>query len=235
MVLLVCLGAPTLARAQISPGPLARPHAQLEGTLQCAKCHAGGRGGGKEQMAGLCLNCHKEIAWLVERGSGLHGSAPVKAQRCASCHPDHAGVDFALISWEGLGGSAERFEHTRAGWPLDGSHGRQKCSACHKTTFRISPVVRLSQRPKADPGWLGLARSCTVVSRRRAPRRARQELPQVPRRRALEACAAVRSREDELPAHGRSRHGNVRGVPRSAATPACQRHAWKSHSTLQAA
>lgn len=160
-LLLVCLGAPTLVRSQISPGPLSRPHATLDGTLQCAKCHAGGRGGGKEQMTGLCINCHKEIAWLVERGRGLHGSAPVKAQRCASCHPDHAGVDFALISWERLGGSAERFDHTNAGWPLDGSHGRQKCSACHKTTFRISPVVRLSQRPKADPGWLGLERRCT--------------------------------------------------------------------------
>lgn len=161
MVSLVCLGAPALLRAQISPGPLARPHARFDGTLQCAKCHAGGRGGGKEQMTGLCLNCHKEIAWLVQRDRGLHGSASAKTQRCASCHPDHAGVDFALVSWDGLGGSAERFDHSRTGWPLDGSHGRQKCSGCHKPAFRISPVVRLSERPRSDPGWLGLERTCT--------------------------------------------------------------------------
>lgn len=158
---LVCLGAPALLRAQISPGPLARPHAKLEGTLQCAKCHAGGRGRSSEQMSGQCLSCHKEIAWLADRERGLHGSAPVKAQRCASCHPDHAGVDFDLISWRGLGGSEERFEHTRAGWPLEGSHARQKCAACHKPAFRVSSAARLSQRPKSDPGWLGLERSCT--------------------------------------------------------------------------
>jgi hypothetical protein len=112
-------------------------------------------------MTGLCINCHKEIAWLSERGRGLHGSPTVKPQPCASCHPEHAGVDFALVSWEGQGGSVERFEHARAGWPLEGSHGRQRCSACHKTALRISPVVRYSQRPRSDPGWLGLERSCT--------------------------------------------------------------------------
>lgn len=162
MLSLLCLGTPRLAKAQLSPGPLARPHQRFEGTLQCVKCHAGGRGGGKEQMTGLCMNCHKEIAWLSERGRGLHGSPAVKPQRCASCHPEHAGVDFALVSWEGQGGSVERFEHGRAGWPLEGSHGRQKCSACHKTTFRVSPVVRLSERPPSDPGWLGLERTCTT-------------------------------------------------------------------------
>ncbi len=120
-----------MAKAQISPGALARPHQLFEGTLQCVKCHAGGRGDGKEQMTGLCLNCHKEIAWLSERGRGLHGSPAVKPQRCASCHPEHAGVDFAMVSWEGQGGSVERFEHARAGWPLEGSHARQKCADCH--------------------------------------------------------------------------------------------------------
>ena len=158
---LACLGAPALVRAQISPGPLSRPHAKLDGSLQCVKCHAGGRGS-KEQMTGLCLNCHKEIAWLVERARGLHGSPAVTAQRCSSCHPEHAGLDFALVSWQGQGGSAERFEHARAGWRLEGSHGRQKCSACHKAAFRVSPVLRLSERPRSDPGWLGLERTCTT-------------------------------------------------------------------------
>ncbi len=159
MVALALLSIPAWARAQISPGPLARPHAQFDGALQCVKCHAGGGGAHKEQMTGLCLNCHKEIAWLVERNRGVHGTPAVTAQRCASCHPEHAGREFAMVSWEG--GAPERFDHTRAGWALDGSHGRQKCAACHKPAFRISPAAHLSQRSRLDPGWLGLERSCT--------------------------------------------------------------------------
>ncbi|MBK9690725.1 MAG: hypothetical protein IPO73_03400, partial [Gemmatimonadetes bacterium] len=44
---------------QVSPGPLAKPHAELEGTLKCTKCHGGGNAGMKER----CLSCHKDIGW----------------------------------------------------------------------------------------------------------------------------------------------------------------------------
>ena len=158
------LPSPALLRAQISPGPLSRPHAQLEGALQCVKCHAGGRGGGKAQMTGLCLDCHTEIAWLSERSRGLHGTPAVKAQRCASCHPEHAGRDFAMVSWDE--GASDRFDHARAGWALEQSHARQKCSACHKPAFRVSQAARLAPRSpppaRTDPGWLGLERRCTA-------------------------------------------------------------------------
>jgi hypothetical protein len=157
----LCLGAPALARSQISPGALARPHERLEGALQCVKCHAGGggRGIGKEQMTGQCLNCHKEIAWLVERERGVHGR--VREQRCSSCHPEHAGRDFALISWPDGGDTPDRFDHARAGWALEGSHARRKCVDCHKTAFRVSPAARLSQRPAPAVGWVGLETRCT--------------------------------------------------------------------------
>ncbi len=158
MVLVLSLAAPLAGRAQISPGPLARPHERLEGSLQCVKCHVGGAGRGKEQMTGLCSNCHKEIAWLVERSRGLHGR--VRQQRCAECHPDHAGKDFALISWPD-GGAPERFDHARAGWPLEGRHARQQCADCHKTTFRVSQAARLSQRVPPYLGWVGLETRCT--------------------------------------------------------------------------
>ena len=104
-------------------------------------------------MTGLCSNCHKEIAWLVERSRGLHGR--VRQQRCAECHPDHAGKDFALISWPD-GGAPERFDHARAGWPLEGRHARQRCADCHKATFRVSQAARLSQRVPPYLGWVGL-------------------------------------------------------------------------------
>ncbi|HYL22692.1 MAG TPA: cytochrome c3 family protein [Gemmatimonadales bacterium] len=150
-LVLACFGA--RGAAQISPGPLARPHQQLEGALQCVKCHGGGR---KEQMTARCLECHKEIAWLVGRGRGLH--ATVRDQRCASCHPDHAGRDFALVTWEG--GDPQHFDHTRAGWPLEGSHRKTACADCHKPAFRVSRAAKLSERRGPDWGWVGLERGC---------------------------------------------------------------------------
>ena len=150
---LVCFGAPVAA--QISPGPLARRHQQLEGALRCESCHSGGR---KEQMTARCLGCHKEIAWLVDRGRGFH--AGVKDQRCATCHPDHAGRDFALVSWPG--GDSKKFDHSRAGWRLDGSHLTTKCLDCHKSAFRVSRAAKLSERRGPDWGWVGLERTCVT-------------------------------------------------------------------------
>ena len=150
---LTCLAA--AAAAQISPGPLANPHRQLEGTLHCVACHGAGR---KEQMSARCLECHKEISWLVERGRGFH--AGVHDQRCASCHPDHAGRDFALVSWPD--GDRQRLDHGRTGWPLEGRHRETKCLDCHKAAFRVSRAARLSERRGPDWGWVGLERSCVT-------------------------------------------------------------------------
>ena len=152
---LTCFAGPLVG--QISPGPLAKPHQQLEGTLQCVACHSGGRGR-KEQMNVRCLECHKEIAWLVGRARGFH--AAVREQRCASCHPDHAGRDFALVSWPE--GDLQRFDHSRAGWPLDGGHQKTKCLDCHKGAFRVSRAAKLSERRGPDWGWVGLERKCVT-------------------------------------------------------------------------
>lgn len=146
----------TPARAQISPGPLAKSHAQLEGALRCVNCHGGG---GKEQMTALCLQCHKEIAWLQQQNRGYHAPSRLPQQRCASCHPDHAGRDFALISWPDK--DPERFDHALAGWGLDGRHRTIKCADCHKAAFRTGPAAGLSPQPAAAPGWIGLEATCT--------------------------------------------------------------------------
>jgi class III cytochrome C family protein len=140
--------------AQISPGPLAKSHQAFEGTLQCVKCH--GVGHHKEQMSALCLDCHKEIGWLVDRARGFH--AGVRTERCESCHPDHAGREFAMISWPG--GDVKKFDHTRAGWALEGKHFTTACLDCHKTTFRVSRAGKLSPRRGPDWGWVGLERTC---------------------------------------------------------------------------
>lgn len=145
--------AGTGADAQISPGPLAAPHASLEGTLKCGNCH----GGRKEQTTTLCLQCHKEVAWLIQQGRGFH--AQVREQRCESCHPEHAGRSFSLISWPG--GSERQFDHAKAGWPLEGKHQSTECTDCHKPAFRVSQAARLSPPGGSSPGWVGLERSCT--------------------------------------------------------------------------
>lgn len=154
LVGLVVLGVPSRARAQISPGPLARAHASLEGAGNCIQCH----GLKKEPMTQRCLACHKEVGWLAVRDRGLHARERTGEKReCASCHPDHAGADFALIDW-GKGGQSG-FDHARTGWALEGKHERAKCAACHATKYRTSPAAALSPR-KAGAGWMGLETGC---------------------------------------------------------------------------
>jgi hypothetical protein len=152
-VILLAVGA-AQARAQISPGPLARPHASLEGPTNCTQCH----GGRKESTTQKCLACHREIAWLREQGRGFHARRDARGD-CSSCHPDHAGVEFRLIQWPG--GSAERFEHAGGtGYPLEQSHRAAKCTACHTPALRVSRAAPLSPR-RATVGWVGLERDCT--------------------------------------------------------------------------
>lgn len=138
--------------AQVSPGPLARAHRELEGALKCTSCHARG----KAAMDGRCAGCHRDVAWLAERSRGLHGSAAVRGQPCASCHPDHAGAGFELVRWPD--GSRERFDHRRAGWPLQQSHQGVECDACHDAANRRPPVAALA--PNGRARWTGLEPGC---------------------------------------------------------------------------
>jgi len=142
------------AVAQVSPGPLARAHRDLEGTLKCTSCHAAGKTG----MDSRCTTCHREIGWLADRERGLHGLASTKAATCASCHPDHAGADFALIKWPG--GSERRFDHASVGFPLRQSHVEAECDDCHAPKYRLSEAARLAPAP--GPRWTGLEAGCAT-------------------------------------------------------------------------
>ncbi|MGE0353609.1 MAG: hypothetical protein AB7I33_09820 [Gemmatimonadales bacterium] len=148
---LVAAVAAAPARAQVSPGPLARPHQAFEGPLQCTRCH----GGRNVAMNRLCLDCHKEISWLIGQGRGLHATNPEAS--CAGCHPDHAGRDFKLISWPG--GSTAGFDHRRTGWALEAGHAEVKCEDCHTDTYRHGEAARLAPG-HGGPGWTGLERDC---------------------------------------------------------------------------
>ena len=146
---------PAPARGQISPGPLAKPHAALEGALRCRECHGAGDA---KAMDRLCAGCHKDVGWLTQRRRGLHGRTD--GATCASCHPDHAGADFALVSW--AEGSPERFDHRRAGWPLEQAHRRLACDDCHTPKYQRSPAAALSAGRPGSARWIGLDRSCAT-------------------------------------------------------------------------
>ena len=150
---------PATARAQISPGPLAKAHAEFEGATNCVKCH----GVRREPMSQICLGCHKDIQWMLDQHRGLHArEVRTGKKECASCHPDHAGVGFALIAW--TEGSAAKFDHARAGYALEGKHAQTRCEKCHAAEFRSSPAAKLSGR-KAGAGWLGLETTCASCHR----------------------------------------------------------------------
>ena len=148
---LLALAGPS--RAQLSPGPLASPHATLDGSTKCFQCHSPG---GAKAMDARCLDCHAEVAWTIERGRGLHGRS-AKAD-CARCHPDHAGRDLELIRWDE--GAAEKFAHTRAGFELTGKHAALACRTCHRPDLRRAPVAPLIERRDPARSWLGLETDC---------------------------------------------------------------------------
>jgi len=54
---LASLSLPLRVAAQISPGPLARPHRTLEGAQNCVSCH----GLKRQPMTQGCLSRHLEI------------------------------------------------------------------------------------------------------------------------------------------------------------------------------
>ncbi len=112
---LICWSA--YASAQLlSPGPLAGPHASLEGDDKCGRCHSSGRG----VSNGLCAGCHGNVT-----KGGLHARA--FSGPCAKCHPDHRGRGFSLVRFSPSG-----FDHGQTGWQLKGKHSSTKCNSCHK-------------------------------------------------------------------------------------------------------
>lgn len=145
---------PGRAFAQVSPGPLAAAHADLEGTTNCLKCH--GPRGSKAGMDEKCLACHKKVAMMRTGKRGLH--ATFLDKNCASCHPDHGGRDFALVAWDE--GSPEKFDHLRAGFRLEGKHAKLECAKCHTPALQKSPAAALIQKKDRAKSWMGLQTAC---------------------------------------------------------------------------
>ena len=141
------------AQAQISPGPLSRPHQSLNGSSNCASCHKFGG-----QAALRCLECHTEIATRLNSHKGLHATYNIPAgssQECARCHSEHNGEDFPLIKWD-----IKTFNHKETGYVLEGKHAGLTCNKCHNpahVSAQDRPAIKMKDLSRT---YLGLATAC---------------------------------------------------------------------------
>jgi nitrate/TMAO reductase-like tetraheme cytochrome c subunit len=145
-------------RAQFfSPGPLAKPHAALEGQGldKCAKCHDQGAA----HFAPRCLACHTELGPEIKQRDGLHGRMTEAARaECQSCHPDHRGREFSMISF---GGSLKGFDHRQTGWALRGAHAAARCDGCHQARQLVDPgIKKMLAEQRGRTTYLGLSKRC---------------------------------------------------------------------------
>lgn len=144
LALIVLVGVvPRTAHAQfLSPGALSQAHANIDGDDNCGKCHESG----KQVVARLCLDCHKDLGGQLAASRGLHGKQ-YKGQDCETCHVEHIGKGTKLIRWPG--GAPEKLDHRLTGWNLDGGHTKVTCAKCHTKTS-----------PLGKPQFVGTKTTC---------------------------------------------------------------------------
>jgi hypothetical protein len=143
LVLCCVILAGGTARAQLlSPGPLTSAHATIDGDDNCDHCHQSG----KQVVARLCLDCHKDLGTELDGSRGLHGKQ-FKGKACEECHVEHLGRGSKLIRWPN--GAMEKLDHRDTGWVLEGGHTKPKCLDCHKKSS-----------PQGKPQFLATSSTC---------------------------------------------------------------------------
>ncbi|MFT3693695.1 MAG: cytochrome c3 family protein [Kofleriaceae bacterium] len=132
LIVIALLVVATPAHAQLlSPGPLSQAHASIDTDNDCGRCHESG----KQVVARLCFDCHKDLKAEIDNNRGLHGKQ-YKGQACETCHVEHVGKNAKLIRWPG--GTADKLDHSLTGWPLTEGHAKvTPCSKCHT---KVSPL-----------------------------------------------------------------------------------------------
>lgn len=152
VALLVLLLGAAAARAQISPGELAKVHAAIDGSAGCLKCHAPGKGVDPER----CLACHTVLRDRVASGRGLHAKPDYR--KCETCHIDHQGRE-AELRWWGRAGLAG-FRHADTGYVLEGHHQGLACAKCHNPQRIANPAALARGGANAERTFLGLGTAC---------------------------------------------------------------------------
>ncbi len=140
------------ARAQISPGPLSRAHAKLEGSTHCLACHDPAQG----VAPAKCLACHEPLRERVTAGKGLH--ARPEYRDCKTCHVEHQGVEYELVWWGKAGKQA--FDHAQTGHPLAGKHRALSCEQCHKGRSYLGNVTDCASCHKDEHRGQFAGRAC---------------------------------------------------------------------------
>jgi hypothetical protein len=148
-------------RAQISPGPLSKPHHDLSGPFQCAKCHVFGAGAPELR----CFDCHQEISRRLAAKRGYH-AAQVKpgsgSNDCGRCHSEHNGLNFKLVRWPV---PQQKFDHKNAGWPLTGKHAALQCAGCHNAKYIDAQDRAVLKRKDLNATFTGLDPECSNCHR----------------------------------------------------------------------
>jgi hypothetical protein len=139
-------------RALLSPGPLGRGHEEHAG--DCDQCHLVYEG----VPNSLCLDCHTELAARMRAGRGFHATA---GGECVDCHVDHRGADASLTTDAALAA----FDHTRAGFSLDGAHGDVACETCHDAPLGRMESVCIECHSDTDPHQSELGPECDACHR----------------------------------------------------------------------
>ena len=142
---LICLSG-IAVKSQISPGDLARSHADLEGMFNCTKCHTLG----DKVSNNKCLDCHIEIQERLNMNKGFHAAQEIRAQDCFECHSDHHGRNFDMVRFD-----ENAFNHDLTGYVLEGAHAKIDCRSCHISDF----IVELEFKER-ESTFLGLSQDC---------------------------------------------------------------------------
>ena len=124
----------------LSPGPLVRSHAKVEG--DCAQCHVRFD---RAAQDGRCLVCHKDVGQDLASRSGWHGRQ--KPQPCRTCHTDHRGRDMKIAEFD-----RSAFDHHQTDYVLHGKHAQLECTSCHQAgrKWRDAPGDCLACHRKDD-------------------------------------------------------------------------------------
>ncbi len=129
----------------VMPGKVAEPHAKVE--EKCFECHAAlGR-----SFQPKCVACHKEVGIDLTKKRGFHGKTDTAT--CETCHSDHKGRAFQLVTF-----NKKTLDHDKTEYPLAGKHAEVACDKCHlKPTFRETPRACYACHEKDDyhKGTLG--------------------------------------------------------------------------------